>query len=387
MKRINSIDFTRGLVMIIMALDHTRDFMHISSLTQSPTDLATTTPVLFFTRWITHLCAPTFVFLSGTSAFLVVKKEGNYTKSKNFLLSRGTWLLVLEFTAVNFALWFDVQFRILIFEVIGAIGFGFIMLAVLLKTPAKVIGITGLAIIFGHDLLQYFSLSDSSPLKIIISSFFSFNVFPVTPQFTLIIGYPPIPWLGVMLAGFAAGPIFGLDERRRKIIFLKIGLTALALFTTIRLFNFYGDPSKWSFQKNNLFTFMSFINVTKYPLSLLFCLITLGIMFLIFSFAEGIKNKFTDIVTVYGKVPLFYFLIHLYILHSLMLVMVFLQGFSWSELVFGAFNFGRPKNGSGIELWLIYLIWSGVVMALYPLCKWYGLYKANHQEKKWLGYL
>ena len=387
MKRITSIDFTRGLVMIIMALDHTRDFMHVNSLTQSPTDLATATPLLFFTRWITHLCAPTFVFLSGTSAFLLIKKEGNYTKSRNFLLSRGIWLLALEFTFVNFALGFDLQFRTLIFEVIGAIGFGFIVLSFLLKAPARVIGITGLAIIFGHNLLQYLSLNNSLPLKTIVSPFFSPGAFPLTSLFTFVIAYPPVPWLGLMLAGFAAGQFFELEEKRRKRIFLTIGLAAIALFVTIRLLNFYGDPVKWSVQKNGLFTFLSFINVSKYPPSLLFCLMMSGSMFLILSLAEGRQNKFIDIVTVYGKVPLFYFLIHLYILHSLMLIMVFMQGFTWSAFIFGGFNFGRPKSGSGVALWAIYLIWISVLIVLYPLCKWYGLYKAKHKENKWLKYL
>lgn len=387
MKRVGSIDFTRGLVMIIMALDHTRDFMHVSSLTQSPTDLTTTTPLLFFTRWITHLCAPTFVFLSGTSAFLSFRKEGSYIKSRNFLLTRGIWLLILEFTVVNFALSFDLQFRTIIFEVIGAIGFGFIILALLLKVNARIISIIGLAIIFGHDLLQYVPLTDASLFKTIIPPLFTSTAYTITPHFTFLIAYPPIPWTGIMLTGFAAGRLFQLDGKKRKSLFLKIGLIALILFVFIRLFNFYGDPLKWSRQKNNVFSFLSFTNVSKYPPSLLFCLITLSIMFLILSFAEGITNRFTEIVTVYGKVPLFYFLIHLYIIHCLMLAMVFLQGFSWSQLIFANFNFGRPKNGSGAALWLIYLIWAGVVTLLYPLCKWYGFYKLNHREKRWLRYL
>ncbi|MEJ7739028.1 MAG: heparan-alpha-glucosaminide N-acetyltransferase domain-containing protein [Chitinophagaceae bacterium] len=388
MKRLYAIDFTRGLVMIIMALDHTRDFMHVSSLTQNPTDLATTTPSLFLTRWITHLCAPVFVFLSGTSAFLSFKKEGDHSKSKTFLLSRGLWLLILEFTLVNFALWFDLQFRILIFEVIGAIGFGFIVLALILKFPPGKIGITGLIIIFGHNLLQYISFSDtSSPLGKVASSFFSLSVFQANPQFTFVVGYPPLPWLGIMLTGFAAGQLFTWDERKRKMAFLKIGLTVLGLFIIIRLLNFYGDTSAWSIQKTNLNTFLSFINVSKYPPSLLFSLVTLGIMFLILSAVEGVNNIFTKNIVIYGQVPLFYFLIHLYMLHFLMLVMVYVQGFSWSALIFGPFNIGRPKNGSGLELWLIYLIWLLIVVALYPLCKWYGSYKANHRENKWLRYV
>jgi uncharacterized membrane protein len=198
--------------------------------------------------------------------------------------------------------------------------------------------------------------------------------------------YPIIPWSGIMLAGFATGKLFQLPLLERKKIFLKIGLAALALFIGIRFINIYGDPVSWSAQKNSLFTFLSFINVTKYPPSLLFCLLTLGVMFLIISLGEGLKNKFNDFVIVYGKVPLFYFLIHFYLIHLLMLAMVYLQGFKTSQLIFG-FNFGRPKEGSGVNLFAIYLIWIGVVIALYPVCKWYGKYKAEHREKIWLRYL
>ena len=160
----------------------------------------------------------------------------------------------------------------------------------------------------------------------------------------------------------------------------------MSLFVVIRLINIYGDSVKWTSQKNDLYSFLSFINVTKYPPSLLFCLLTLGIMFLILSLIEGVKNKFTDIATVYGKVPLFYFVLHFFIIHLIMFAMVFLQGYKSSDLVFG-FNFGRPKDGGGVELWMIYILWIFVVAMLYPVCKWYGKYKANHKEKKWLSYL
>jgi len=387
MKRITAIDFTRGLVMIIMALDHTRDFMHIDSLTQNPTDLNTTTPTLFFTRWITHLCAPVFVFLSGTSAYLSFKKEGNIVKSKSFLISRGAWLLLMEFTLVNFALWFDIRFRLVIFEVIAAIGFGFIVLALLLKLPSKIIGLAGVLLIFGHDLLQYIPFDNGSILKVILLPLFGTAAVPVTPHLTFFMAYPPIPWLGMMLAGYATGQLFELDPQKRKRFFLIIGTCALALFIIVRSINIYGDPSRWSVQKNNVFTLLSFINISKYPPSLLFCLVTSGIMFLILAFADGTKNKFTEIVRVYGQVPLFYFLVHLYLLHLLMLFMVFLQGFTRTEIIFEGFNFGRPKNGSGVSLAIIYLIWLSVVISLYPLCTRYGRYKANHKAKRWLRYL
>ncbi len=386
MKRIESIDVMRGIVMIIMALDHTRDLLHITSITQQPTDLSTTTPFLFFTRWITHLCAPTFVFLSGTSAYLSFKRKNNVTESRNFLLQRGIWLIVLDLTIVNFALWSDIHFSVFLFDVLSAIGVGFIILGLLLKCSLKTIGILGLMIIFLHNLSPLVPLAETSYFKKIMMPFFAPDAIPLGRGITFVVGYPPIPWLGIMLAGFGAGKLFEKTIEQRKKVFFKIGLISLFLFTAIRFSNIYGDSVRWETQKNNLYTFLSFINVTKYPPSLLFCLLTLGIMFLFISFIEGKENKFTAIAKVYGKVPLFYFVIHWFIIHPLMFAMVFLQGFKSSDLLFG-FNFGRPKEGSGVTLWAIYLIWIFVVVLLYPICKWYGKYKENHKEKKWLRYL
>ncbi len=376
----------RGLVVILMTLDHTRDLMHISSITQSPTDLATTTAAIFFTRWITHLCAPTFVFLSGISAYISLKNKNSITETRQFLLSRGIWLIVLDLTIVNFGVWFDVHFNVFLFDVLSAIGFGFILLSFLLKKSVKTIAIIGLAIIFLHGLVPLLPLSDPSVLKKILLPFFAPAAFPLGSGATFVMGYPPIPWLGIMLTGFGAGKLFELPQVNRKKILFKTGLASIGLFILVRALNIYGDPAPWTRQNTDLYTFLSFINVTKYPPSLSFCLITLGIILLIFSFLEGRQNIFTNIASVYGKVPLFYFLVHWYVIHPLMFLMIYLQGFKYSDLLFG-FNFGRPKDGSGVELWLIYLIWAGVLIALFPLCKWYGNYKENHKEKKWLRFL
>lgn len=200
-------------------------------------------------------------------------------------------------------------------------------------------------------------------------------------------GYPPIPWLGIMLVGFASGKLFELPDSKRKRTFLKIGLGALISFPVLRFVNIYGDPSLWSFQKNSLFTFLSFINVTKYPPSLLFCLFTLGIMFLILALAEQLKNKFTNFISVDGKVPLFFYLIHWYIIHPTLITIMFLQGFHWSDLDFASGLFGRPKGiESGVQLWAIYLIWLGVVLILYYPCFKYGVYKTKY-KKWWLKYI
>ena len=387
MKRIYSIDFMRGLVMIIMALDHVRDLLHTTSITQLPTNLTTTTPALFFTRWITYLCAPVFVFLSGASAFLSMKSKNNIPATRRFLLTRGLWLIVLEFTLVNFGVWFDIQFGVFLFEVIAAIGFGFIVLTLLLSASTKTIGIIGLAIICLHNLAPLVPFAEASMFKKVLMPFFAPGVYPLGSGRLFFMSYPPVPWLGIMLVGFAAGRIFEFDRQKQQALFLKAGLAAIGLFVLLRFINLYGDAVPWSHQKNGLFTFLSFINVTKYPPSLHFCLLFLGIMFLILAIVQGIKNKFTETVSVYGKVPLFYFLVHWYIIHPLVFIMIFLQGFKSTDMVFG-FNFGRPKSGSGLDLWAIYLIWIAIVAVMYPLCKWYGRYKERHKgNNTWLRYL
>ena len=386
MKRVASIDIVRGIVMIIMALDHTRDLIHINSVTQQPTNLLTTSPALFFTRWITHLCAPTFVFLSGTSAYISFKNKKNIDDTRRFLLSRGLWLIVVEFTLVNFGLWFDIHFNVFLFDVIATIGFGFIILSLLLKSSLRTIAIIGLAIIFLHNLIPLAAPANASLVERILLAFFSPGAFPLDGERLFVMGYPPIPWLGIMLVGFAAGKLFEMPIAQRRSIFLKIGAACLILFIIVRAINIYGDPFPYTTQKNSLFTFLSFMNITKYPPSLIFCLATLGIMFIILALVEGMKNKLTDIAVVYGKVPLFYFIVHWYILHPIMFLIVFMQGYKSSDLLFG-FNLGRPKGTSGVNLLYTYIIWIGVVILLYPLCKWYGQYKEKHKEKKWLRYL
>lgn len=386
MKRQQSIDIVRGIVMIIMALDHVRDLMHVDSITQSPTDLGTTTPLLFFTRWITHLCAPIFVFLAGTSVYLSLQNKNNIAEKRQHLLKRGFWLIVVEFTIVNFGLFFDIGFHTLLFEVIAAIGFGFIILGLLLKIRSKILGIIGLIIIFSHNLLPLIPFAENSVLKAVLSPFFSPIVIPFSGR-AFIMGYPPIPWLGIMLVGFATGKFFLLAEEKKQKLFVKIGLSALSLFIVVRFLNIYGDPVLWARQKDAVFTFLSFMNVTKYPPSLLFCLVTLGILFLLLAFAEQFQNGIKKVALVYGKVPLFYFVIHFYVIHIITLFMLILQGFNWSQLEFASGTFGRPKGvESGLPLWSIYFIWIFVVMILYKPCLWFGKYKAENQHW-WLKYI
>jgi len=386
-RRILSIDIVRGIVMIIMALDHVRDLMHTTALIQSPTDLNTTTLVLFFTRWITYLCAPTFVFLSGTSAYLSYKRSESISKTKQTLWTRGLWLILLEFTLVNFALWFDFKFRILMLQVIAAIGFGLIILSMFIKVNPRKIAIAALVIIFTHNLLQFVPNPDNKFLNLLLNLFFRPGLQMVTPDFIFFTSYPVIPWVAMMLLGFACGRVFEQDNTRQKKKLLSFGFIALILFAILRLSDFYGDPSHWKVEKNTVFTLLSFFNVTKYPPSLQFTLLFLGIMFLLLRFSSKFPVGVQRILSVYGKVPLFYYLLHLYLIRLSVFIMVYAQGFEWRDLLFGPFQFGRPAVGSGVSLKMVYLIWIAVVIALYPLCKWYGNYKAMNNHKWWLRYL
>jgi uncharacterized membrane protein len=387
MKRLESIDAVRGFVMIIMALDHVRDLMHIDSITQSPTDLTTTTPLLFVTRWITHLCAPIFVFLAGTSVYLLLQKKGNEAEVRKLTIKRGLWLILLEFTLVNFAIFFDVGFNTLLFEVIASTGFGFIMLSLSLKVPSKYVGLLGLVIVCLHNALPLIPLSNDSVIKLVLSPLFNPTAVPLSAGKVFVIGYPPIPWLGIMLLGFATGPLFGLPPEKLKSIFIKIGLSTLFLFFVIRFINIYGDSAPWSTQENDMLTFLSFMNVSKYPPSLAFCLITLSIMFLLLASSDTWSDSVKKYIIVYGKVPLFYFIVHFYLIHCLTILMLSFQGFDFAQMEFATGTFGRPKGvASGLPLWSIYLVWLFVVVMLYKPCEWFGRYKATHNHW-WLRYI
>ena len=385
-RRINSIDIVRGLVMVIMALDHTRDLLHSSSLTESPTNLATTTPALFFVRWITHLCAPTFVFLSGVSVYLSMKRSETLSSMSSFLRKRGLWLILLEVTLINFAIWFDVQFRMLMFQVIAAIGIGFIVLSFMLKASPKKIGIVAIGIIVLHNLLPLIPIPQNAVGNAFVNLFFAPGIITVSPNFIIFVSYPWLQWTAIMLLGFSMGKIFETEAGHRNKTLLWAGLSALAIFVLLRFINIYGDPAPWQTQKDSLFTFLSFINVTKYPPSLSYILLFLGIAFLLLRFADKFPSFIRNILLVYGRVPMFYYLLHFYFIRLATVVMVYAQGFAWKDLAFGPFKLGRPEAGSGIGLSYVILAWIVLVVLLFPLCKWYGAYKARHPEKTWLKY-
>ena len=382
--RIQSIDLLRGLVMIIMALDHVRDYFHWSAQLYDPLDFSHTSTPIFVTRWITHFCAPVFMFLAGTSAYLVGQRKTKKQLSF-FLFTRGLWLMFLELTVVYFGWSFNIHFPISALITIWALGVSMVVLSALVYLPYKIILTVGIIIVAGHNLLDNFHVAGNS-----------FNAFiwdelhdPRALNFyghIIITGYPVLAWIGIITLGYCFGSLYrnGFDAIKRKKWLLLIGSGAVILFIILRTINIYGDPGEWSYQRSTVFTFLSFMNVTKYPPSLLYALITLGPAIIFLAFAEKPLNGFTKFVSVYGRVPMFYYLIHIYLIHFLAMLAAQLTGFGWKASIADIFP---EVKGYGFNLWVVYLIWTGVVLALYPLCKWYDKYKAGNKEKWWLSYL
>jgi len=379
--RIESIDMLRGLIMLIMALDHVRDYMHLGQ--PDPTNLAITTPILFFTRWITHFCAPIFLFLSGISAYLAGTRRTKGELS-SFLLTRGLWLLVVEFAIINFAQTLDPLHHLVIFQVIWAIGGSMILLGLLVWAPMPVIGIVGALIFFGHnfiDVVNTGALSKNLTWNLLISANGFGNFFPLGTDRGMLVAYALLPWTGVMILGYVFGSLYAkqFDTARRRRILLTSGLSLLALFIVLRAFNLYGDPAPWSVQKSTALTIISFFNVTKYPCSLIYLCMTLSAALIILSLTEIVKNKFTDMLVIYGNVPLFYYICHWYLIRLVNIVTFPLQGFSFKQI-------GEPPQAYGFSLVGIYLVWLFVIVSLYYPCRWYGRYKKTHTQW-WLSYL
>ena len=383
--RISSIDILRGLVMIIMALDHVRDFFHISAMVEDPTNLNTTTPSLFFTRWITHYCAPIFVFLSGTSAFLSGQKKTKKELS-SFLLKRGLFLMVLEIVVINFLVVFDPLYRFIGLQVIWVIGLSMVILSFLLYLPLRVLFIIGIVMVAGHNMLDGFNYNNMNEIPF-WHAFFHQQMFTsyAEGRFFAVL-YPLIPWPGVMLLGYCMGAWYvkEFDAAKRKRLLLGWGLITIAAFFILRWVNVYGDLVPWSTQKDNTMTIISFFNVTKYPPSLLYLCMTLGPALLLLIWLEKVKAGWSNVVSVYGRVPMFYYLLHFFTIHVLCIIAFFAVGRPLSDMAAGNFAF-RP-NDFGFTLPIVYLIWIAVVAGLYPLCKRYDTFK-QHNKRWWTGYL
>jgi uncharacterized membrane protein len=388
--RIEAIDFLRGLVMILMALDHVRMYFGLGTWYSEPTNLATTTPLLFFTRWITHFCAPAFVFLAGTSAYLYGMRRANVKETALFLLTRGLWLIFVELVIVNFAWTFDITYSFRILQVIWAIGISMFVLSALVFLPNWFILAIGIILVSGHNLLDTINLKGSSAQDILWYALHQPKSVFIDSTHLINFVYPVLPWIGLMALGYVFGAFYQKDfpvEQRRR-WFLGIGVGATLLFIILRVFNLYGEPHPWQTQDSFVFTLISFLNTTKYPPSLHFLLMTMGPALIFLSAIEAFGNRLPKPVIVLGRAPLFFYIIHLYVIHMLAMLLLVYEGRDWHEYILSARGImsGTLRN-FGLSLGAVYFIWMLLVASLYPLCKWYQAHRENHPAKWWLSYL
>jgi uncharacterized membrane protein len=389
--RVQSLDILRGTVMVIMALDHVRDFFYnptgnLQSAGLNPTDMATTFPVLFFTRWITHFCAPIFVFLAGTSAFLMSQRKTKKEVSA-FLFKRGLWLIVVEVLVVTLGISFNPLYNLLFLQVIWAIGCSMIILSALVYLPYRAILVIGLSVVFLHNTLNFITLPKNFITDALYTGFFS--IYPYAPNRVIVILYSIVPWSGIMMLGYCFGKLYLPDadviERKKKLLYLGLGL--IGLFVVFRLVNVYGDPVKWEVQSRGAaYTFLSFLNVNKYPPSLMYFCATIGGGMLALRMLEDMSNSFTRAMNVFGRVPFFYYVIHFYLIHSLLVVLFFAKGYTAKDIVNPNSPFLFTPNGLGLSLAGVYGVWALVIIIMYPLCKRYNAYKSTHHQW-WLSYV
>jgi len=391
-KRIESIDVVRGIAMVIMALDHVRDFFHVTANVDDPLNLATTTPFLYFTRWITNFCAPAFIFLSGTSIYLQGLRKSRH-KLSVFLLQRGLWLILVEVLIISFAWSFNPQYNYLFLQVIWAIGICMVIMGGLIYLPLKVNLALGLLLVFGHNLMDAPEAAPGFHAGFWWDLFHHGRFVPYTfvAGHSVLLVYPFVPWLGLMILGYCAGVYFSgkysVAERRK--ILVIIGGCCMAAFVILRFMNSYGDPRGWHPQKDGLHSMYDFMNVNKYPPSLLFMLITIGPMLLLLAIVENYRNTFTETMRIFGRVAFFYYVLHIYLIHLLATFVFFGRGHTFEEAFAPgqSFPFRFIVPGEGFGLAIVYLVWILVVIALYPLCRWYNAYKTAHPGKRWLSYL
>ena len=374
--RVASIDILRGLAMVLMALDHVRDFFTDAHF--DPLDLAQTTAPLFLTRWITHFCAPTFVLLAGVSAYLAGRRCTRAELSR-FLLTRGLWLVVLEVTLMSLVWTFNVRYdHGLFLQVIWALGVSMIVLAALVYLPVGEIAAYSLLIIFGHNLLDGIeaqTLGAWAPLWSLL------HVSEPIPH--AFVAYPLVPWIAVMSLGFCIGSLFDLERQRRKQWFLCLGAASLALFVLLRATNLYGDPADWSLQSTTLRTLLSFVNLQKYPPSLQYLLLTLGAAFLLLAALESARGKFNEVLRTFGRVPLFFYVLHVALAHLAAGIIGLAMGYG-TALLSGDFMQVPQQWGFGLPM--VYLAWLLVVATLYPACRWFAAVK-RRRDDWWLSYL
>lgn len=389
--RIESVDVLRGAIMILMALDHTRDFF--GDAAASPTNLATTTIPLFFTRWITHFCAPVFFLLAGTGARLAASRRTTAEISR-FLLTRGLWLVVLELTVMR-ALWqFNVDYHVLILNVLWALGWSMVALAALVWLPIAWITAIGAAMVLLHNAADGIGAQSLGTLAPLWNVLHQPGLIVATPRILILLAYPLVPWIGVMALGYALGEVMTWAPERRRVAIARLGAALVVGFVALRAANVYGDPARWAPQRSGAFTALSFINATKYPPSLLFLLMTLGPALLVLAwlerrFATRGSSRLLEIVRTYGRVPFFYYMLHVLLLHTIAVVDYAVR----FGTIAPAFQSPTPDRfpitqlpGWPSSLPWVYLTWATVVVLAYPFCRWYANVKARRRDW-WLSYL
>ena len=391
--RLTAVDALRGAIMIIMALDHTRDFLHIGAMSFSPEDLARTTPVLFFTRWITHICAPVFMFTAGLGAFFRLQRPGTTKRDvSRFLWTRGLWLVIVELTvmrlAMNFSL--DVRFPVILL-VLSALGLSMICLAALIHLPLRVLAAASVAVIVLHNAFDGIQASRFGALSGVWNLLHQQGVV-ILGGIPFVVAYPLVPWFAVMALGFCAGTVFlGTPDQRQRTL-LRWGTGLIVAFVVVRALNVYGDPAPWSPQPSPIFTLISFLRTTKYPPSLEFLLMTLGPALLFLRYLDRRAPKATNPLVIIGRVPFFFYVLHFWLLHAVASALAWARYGSES---FAYFFSPLPSMGGsrevfpadfGYPLWVTYVAWISVVLALYPLCRWFAALKARRRDW-WLGYL
>jgi uncharacterized membrane protein len=391
-RRIESIDALRGAIMIIMALDHVRDFIHRAAMSSSPTDLRITTPVLFMTRWITHFCAPVFMFTAGLGAFLWWQRGKTRRQLSIFLVTRGLWLVVLELTVMRLSYDFDFAQSYPVFLlVLWALGLCMIGLAVLVWVPVRILGPLSVAVIGLHNLMDGIDAEKFGAAAPLWNLFHQPGAFTVAGHL-VIVPYPLVPWVAVMALGFSFGPLFQMEAARRRRYLISIGAAATIGFLVIRGLNAYGDPAPWSPQKSGVFTVLSFLNTTKYPPSLEFLLMTLGPALVVLGWADRFTFSASNPLIVFGRVPLFYFVIHFYAAHFAAVLLALVRyGSSALMFVFHTVpSMGSAATlyppGFGYDLWVAYAVWATIVIGVYPACRWFANVKATRRDW-WLSYL
>jgi uncharacterized membrane protein len=396
-QRIDSIDLLRGLVMVIMMLDHTRDYFSAAQFQFDPTDLTKTTAALFFTRWITHFCAPVFFFLAGTGAYLRRARGATPSELSRFLVSRGIWLVVLELTVIRALMTFDVlPHGMYIGQTIWALGWSMIVLAALVHLPFGAIGALSVGMIALHNAF------DRLPLRSCVRGQPVCGVGDVLLHLLhhperIVLGsangpvfyahYSLVPWVGVMAAGYVFGRLYVMDADRRRRILLRLGGGLITLFVLLRASNLYGDASAWSVQRNAVFTVLSFLNTTKYPPSLLYLSMTLGPAILLLALIEGERRgRLGSALVRLGQVPLFFYVLQWLFAHGVASLAYVAVGKPTGALFTYHAHTPEMLAQAGFSLPVVYAFWVAGVLSLYPLCRWYSGVKRRRNDW-WLGYL